>query len=147
MEVLNFKYGESLLKQKLEAASYVVTDVSRSPEYWEKDIDFLVFNPRTVNLATVEVKWDTKISSTNNLYCEYRNINSNGGKGWLAFSQADFIAYGDAAAQVFHFFSLNELKQYISNNQVKKTSCGSDSEGFLVPLAAVTQFGSYRRIN
>ena len=95
----NGKQGESLFKQIMVGRGYTVRDVSNNPEYWYKDIDFIITSPTTGQTKTFEVKWDSRINHTGNLYLELSNIHSQGGKGWFKFCQADMLVYGDAVAQ------------------------------------------------
>jgi hypothetical protein len=60
----------------MESRNYTVEDVSGNPEYWDKDIDFIITSSATGLTKTFEVKWDTRINRTNNLYLELTNINS-----------------------------------------------------------------------
>jgi hypothetical protein len=66
----------------MESRNYRVIDVSNNPDYWSKDIDFIVTSPTSGETKTFEVKWDSRINSTANLNLELSNIHSNGGKGW-----------------------------------------------------------------
>ena len=81
----NGKQGESLFKQIMLERGYSVNDVSNNPEYWYKDIDFIITSPTTGQTKSFEVKWDSRINSTGNLYLEISNIYSQGGKGWFKF--------------------------------------------------------------
>jgi hypothetical protein len=58
------------------ARNYTVEDVSNNENYWDKDIDFILTSPTTGLTKTFEVKWDTRINRTNNLYLELTNVNS-----------------------------------------------------------------------
>ena len=132
--MVNWKQGEQLAKEIMEAKGWEVTDVSNNPDYWYKDIDFIVKNPENGHVITMEIKWDSKINKTHNLYIELTNINSKGGKGWFTFCEADYLAYGDAAARCFYIIPLLELKNKINNNKVqcRTAQCGYDSTGLLV---------------
>lgn len=68
----------------MSARGYSVEDVSNNPDYWHKDIDFIITSP-TGAVKTFEVKWDGCINRTGNLYLELTNIHSRGGKGWFNF--------------------------------------------------------------
>jgi hypothetical protein len=59
--------------------------MTTNPDYWSKDIDFIVTSPTTGDTKSFEVKFDTKISKTNNLYLELGNVHSKGGLGWYRF--------------------------------------------------------------
>ncbi len=72
--------------------------MSGNPDYWYKDIDCFCTSPRTGATKSFEVKWDSRINTTGNLYLELTNVHSKGGRGWFSFCEADYLAYGDAAA-------------------------------------------------
>lgn len=109
------KYGEALFRDRMSSLSYKVNDVSGNPEYWEKDIDFIITSPHTNLTKTFEVKFDSRINSTGNLYLELTNVHSKGGRGWFDFCQADYLAYGDARAEVFYIIPLAELKERVKH--------------------------------
>lgn len=67
----------------MENRNYSVVDVSDNPDYWYKDIDFIITSPTSGETKTFEVKWDSRINRTGNLYIELTNIHSKGGKGWF----------------------------------------------------------------
>lgn len=128
------RYGEILFKQRAEALDYKVEDVSNNPDYWYKDIDFIVTSPTTGAVKTFEVKWDSCIGRTGNLYLEETNIHSKGGEGWFNFCQADYIAYGDAKAKIFYIIPREELKKRASEVRYRQGMCGKDSTGQLLAL-------------
>lgn len=41
----NGKQGERLFKETMAARGYDVVDVSGNPDYWYKDIDFIITSP------------------------------------------------------------------------------------------------------
>ena len=126
--------GERLFSNIMSEKGYSVEDVSGNPQYWYKDIDFIITSPSSGLTKTFEVKWDSRINKTHNLYIELTNVNSKGGKGWFTFCEADYLAYGDAAARCFYIIPLLELKNKINNNKVqcRTAQCGYDSTGLLV---------------
>lgn len=130
----NGKQGENLFKQIMESRSYKVVDVSDSPEFWDKDIDFIITSSTSGATKTFEIKWDSRINKTGNLYLELNNIHSKGGKGWFNFCQADYLAYGDAAAKVFYIIPLLELRERVKKLPYRQATCGQDSIGQLVSL-------------
>lgn len=130
----NGRQGELLFAQTMRDGGYAVVDVSGNPDYWYKDIDFIITSPITNNTRTFEVKWDSRIGQTGNLYLELTNIHSKGGKGWFEFSEADYVAYGDANARIFYVIPLLDLKQRITKLPQKIVNCGYDSTGLLVNL-------------
>lgn len=133
----NGKQGENLFKQIMESRKYQVVDVSDSPEYWEQDIDFIITSPTTGATKTFEIKYDSRIHSTGNLYLELNNVHSKGGIGWFNFCQADYLAYGDAANKVFYIVPLLELKERVKQLPYRQATCGDDSIGQLVALSDI----------
>ena len=133
----NGKLGEQLFKQIMLGRNYIVEDVSNNPEYWDKDIDFIVTSSTTGRTKTFECKWDGRINKTGNLYLELTNIHSKQGKGWFEFCQADYLAYGDAIAQTFYIIPLLELKKKLKTIKTRDAKCGIDSTGLLVSLTDI----------
>ena len=127
------RQGEVLFSRRMSDAGYIVEDVSKNSEYWYKDIDFIITSP-SGNTRTFEVKWDTRINQTGNLYLETANKNSKGGCGWFSFCQADFLAYGDAKSKVFYIIPMAELRARAKQLPDRQASCGADSIGQLVNL-------------
>ena len=95
--------------------NYTVEDVSSNSDYWDKDIDVIVTSSTTGLTKTFEVKWDSRINKTGNLYLELVNMHSKGTKGWFNFCQADYLAYGDAVTQIFYVISLEELREKVKH--------------------------------
>jgi hypothetical protein len=60
----------------MESRNYTVVDVSGNPAYFDKDIDFIITSATSGLTKTFEVKWDSCINRTGNLYLELTNINS-----------------------------------------------------------------------
>lgn len=133
----NGKQGEYLFKQIMESRNYAVNDVSGNPDYWYRDIDFIVTSPTTGAVKSFEVKWDSRINRTGNLYLELTSINSKGGKGWYQFCQADYLVYGDANAKVFYIIPMEQLRQRVKQISCRTACCGGESTGLLVPLTAI----------
>lgn len=130
----NGKEGELLFKQRMEQKGYQVEDVSANEEYWSKDIDFLVTSPTTGQQKSFEVKWDTRINKTGNLYLEFVNKNSQNCSGWFEFTQADYLAYGNAAANTFLIIPMQELRERVKRLPQRLAFCGDDSAGYLVHI-------------
>ena len=133
----NGKQGEKLFQQQMQNKGYKVEDVSNNSDYWNKDIDFIVTSPTTGAVKTFEVKWDSKLNKTGNLYLELVNVNSKGGCGWFEFCQADYLAYGDATTQTFYIIPLLELREKVQHMPKRLAQCGNDSIGQLVALSSL----------
>lgn len=130
------KPGEYEYRHTLREHGYLVEDVSNNPNYWYKDIDCISTNPETGNIATHEIKWDSLISHTGNLYIETRNPRSRNGQGWFNFCEADLLAYGDANNKIFYVIRIPELRAYVNANkeQLKQVRTFDGSEGYALPL-------------
>lgn len=121
----------------MQSRNYGVEDVSGNSDYWYKDIDFIVTSPTTGLVKTFEVKWDSRINQTGNLYLETASAHSKGGKGWFNFCEADFLAYGDAVAGIFYIIPFAALKEKVAGLVCRSASCGNDSIGLLVSLEQI----------
>ena len=134
----NGKLGEQLFQQKMQNKGYTVEDVSNNPDYWYKDIDFIITSPTTGAVKSFEVKFDSRINKTGNLYLELVNIHSKDTKGWFDFCQADYLVYGDSLKQIFYVISLEELRERVKKLPKQIAQCGNDSIGQLVSLKSIS---------
>lgn len=132
----NGKLGERLFKQIMLSRNYTVEDVSNNPEYWDKDVDFILTSPTSGLTKSFEVKWDACINRTGNLYLELTNINSKqwNGEGWWEHCQADYLVYGDACARSFYVIPVAELRERVDTLPFRSARCGYESTGQLVSL-------------
>lgn len=108
----DYRAGEYELKQYLKGNGFKVIDVSGNSAYWHKDIDLIATDASGIT-KTIEIKWDNRICQTGNLYIEYYNDCSKEHKGWINFTQADILAYGDSYNSVFYLFKMDDIKEYI----------------------------------
>lgn len=129
--------GELLFKKRMEQKGYKVKDVSKDSCFWNSDIDFIITSPSTGAVKSFEVKNDSKIHKTNNLYLEVANAHSAGGLGFFEFCEADYLVYGDAVNKRFYVFSLLELKERVKKLPKRYAECKGDSIGLLVDLDSV----------
>lgn len=134
--IKTYNAGEEEFINLFTGAGYQITDVTDKPQYWYKDIDFLVTNPYTDFTFSFEVKWDRRLADTKNLYLETENPRSKGGAGWFVFCEADYLAYGDAVNNCFYIFKMEELRAYVRKNyrSIPKKSTTDGSYGLIVPL-------------
>ena len=134
----NGKQGERLFKEIMESRGYEVQDVSGNPEYWYRDIDFILTSPTSGETKTFEVKWDTKIHTTGNLYLERTSAFTKEpgikGLGWFEWCEADYLVYGDAISGQFYIIPMEELREAADNLPYRSARCGNDSTGQLVSL-------------
>lgn len=132
----DYKLAEKLVYDYYNTnPDYTVTDVTDNPYYWTQDIDLIATNNLTGYTANIEVKYDSKINQTGNLYIEYYNPRSKDNKGWINFTKSDLIYYVDATNNKAYVIDTANIRQYINNNANIKTATTKDgSRGYLVPV-------------
>lgn len=135
------KQGEQLFAQMMRERNYTVEDVSNNPDFWPKDIDFIITSPTTGETKTFEVKWDSNIHYTKNLFLEIENPRSKqwSGDGWWKHCQADYLVYGDAITGLFYIFSMDKLREVVAAQNWRTASTRDGSVGLLVSLAALKE--------
>ena len=133
--------GEHELMWSLREHGYIVDNVTNEPNYWTKDIDFLITPVFGEDIVTsIEVKWDRHLANTGNMFIELENPRSIGGMGWFEFCQADYLAYGDARNRIFYFIKLADLRNYVADHklELKYRTTSDGSYGYLLPLSSVS---------
>lgn len=133
------KQGEQIFCYIMRQRGYKVEDVTYKPQYWDQDIDFIITSPFTGAVKTFEVKYDSRISTTRNLFLEIENIHSKqwNYEGWFNHCKADYLAYGDAAARKFYVIDMTELRKRVDELPQRIAHCGADSTGLLVSLGDI----------
>ena len=133
----NSKQGEQIFKSLMEQRGHIVEDLTAEKPYQIQDIDFRITSPSGIT-KFFEVKYDSKINSTGNLFVEFFNAHNYAGLGWYEFCNADFIAYGDAHTNTFYCFLLEDLRQLISVHKFNVATADNESiAGYLVPLRLI----------
>ena len=128
------KQGEQLFSQIMQSRNYKVKDVSGDPQYWDKDIDFIITSPASGLTKTFEVKWDNYIHKTNNLFIETSNPRSKCGRGWFEFCRADILAYGDSRNKIFYMIEMDKLREFIYSRNLPQIRTGDGACGFLISI-------------
>lgn len=105
------KKGETAAAAALAERGWRTTDLSDSPQYQKQDIDFRA-EKDNINL-TVEVKTDSVINRTGNMFIETRQGNHD---GWYHYCKADIIFYIDSTNKRIYCFSLSSLRKYIDTH-------------------------------
>lgn len=138
--------GELRAYNYLQSCGWTVQDVTQNPQYWDKDIDFVVSSPS--QSLTIEVKWDSRIASTGNMFIETITDLDKSKEGWFTFCQADYIYYGDSQNQLFYVFKTADLRQFVSSNMMEERKAADYnyrgllkkvSQGMLVPIKEFSQ--------
>lgn len=130
------KLGEQIFSRRMAEKGYMVEDVSNNPTFWPKDIDFMITSPFTGAVKGFEVKWDSKIHTTGNLYLETESVYSKQWNydGWWQHCEADYLVYGDAQTRVFYIIPLLELRKRVEELPTRIAHCGNESTGLLISL-------------
>ena len=139
--------GELQLKRYFRLNDYIVDDVSDNSHYWDKDIDLVVYYPHSKDSFTAEVKWDSQISDTGNLFLETQSDIDKKKDGWFNFCEADYIYYGDANKHLFYKINRVSLSMWLMWNKDRlKYRTANDyingvlikqSGGYLVPIEEI----------
>lgn len=138
--------GELRAYNYFQSNGWSVQDVTTYPEYWDKDIDFVVSSD--TSSFTVEVKWDSRIATTGNMFIETVTDLDRCKEGWFSFCQADYIYYGDSVNQLFYVFRTNDLRQFVSSHDMEQRKAPDYnyrgvlkkvSQGMLVPIKEFSQ--------
>jgi hypothetical protein len=124
---LFYQPGELEYKLKAQSKGFEVEYVGDDPDYWSKDIDFILNG----NIA-VEVKWDAWIDKTGNLFIETINPRSKNGIGWYNFIEADYLAYGNSKKNEFYIIKMQDLRNYINQQSPEPIKTGDGAEGYLI---------------
>lgn len=138
--------GELRAYNYFQSNGWSVQDVTANPEYWDRDIDFVVSSGS--QSLTIEVKWDSRIASTGNMFIETVTDLDKCKGGWFTFCQADYIYYGDSVNQLFYVFKTDDLRQFVSSHMMEERKAADYnyrgvlkkvSQGMLVPIKEFSQ--------
>lgn len=128
-----------------EVATYLtnrgnkLTDVRDNKEFQKKDIDYLV-EDRDGRKGSLEIKGDTKFSSTGNIFIEDGCYYPSSGmrKGWSQYCEADYICLYDNNKKIGLIFNWPQLREYAKKDGRNITwddwKDGSTGYATLVPI-------------
>lgn len=145
---MSHRKGEYLANLYLQSQGYAVEDVSLNRNYWNKDIDLIA---RKENKEIkIEVKWDSRIHHTGNMFIETETDVDLNRAGWFKFCEADYIFYGDEKRNLFYIFKNKDLQEFVQKNASHlekrkapdynyKKQIRKISQGFLVPMDEFSQ--------
>ena len=113
--------GEILVYNHLTSNGYNVLDVSKDQQYWTQDIDFIAFKGgRTIK---IEVKYDSWINSTRNMFIELLSDVDKNKCGWIDYCKADYLYYVDANSKVCYIVSVDDVRDYLSKYDFRTKDC------------------------
>ena len=138
--------GELRAYNYLQSNGWSVEDVTQNYEYWDKDIDFVAHSGD--QSLTIEVKWDSRIAQTGNMFIETITDLDKSKGGWFSFCQADYIYYGDSVNELFYVFKTDDLRAFVSQHTMEERKAADYttrgmvkkvSQGMLVPIKEFSQ--------
>lgn len=136
------KRGESLFRDFLEKTGKKCRDVSDDPNYQREDIDFIVEGKSGSGLS-FEVKNDSKIAYTGNIFYESISNVDYGTIGCFEKTKADFIVICSEPENRFYIIRSETLRNFVRNNRESLRYIprveGSNSAGYLVPKSRVSE--------
>lgn len=135
------KQGERLFKRFLEKRGKSCKDVSDNPEYQKDDIDFIVEGKHGREIS-FEVKNDSKISRTGNIFYESISNVDYGTVGCFEKTKADYIVICSEPEKKFYVVKSEVLRRYVRDNKqslryISRVE-GSNSAGYLVPKSSIS---------
>ena len=122
------RVGEELSLNYLTNKGWNVEDVSKNEEYFSLDIDFIAEkNGTTVSL---DVKTEEAMSRTGNMFIEHTLNYENGkiAKGWLFYSQAEYIWHINLDNGVAFAYKLKDMKEYLKKSPIKWGTCRDENK-------------------
>lgn len=136
------RQGEIIVAKALAAKGHKIEDVSLSPSYQYRDIDFLLTkNGKTTSL---EVKNDIRSNDTGNVFIEMFNQNniSRKYKGWFFYCEAQYLAFLQYKHGVAHIIHHDDLIAMVQSGKYREAN-SIDTRGFIIPIEDIKQCGSY----
>ncbi len=110
-----YKYGEELAIKYLKDKGYTVIDRREDSDYWKKDIDITAIKEQ--QSFNIEIKWDNKISKSRALFIELITDIQQNKQGWINYTEADYIFYGDSINHIFYVFSTGDMRKYLKEHK------------------------------
>ena len=143
-----YRQGEEMAIQCLTAKGFDVIDRRDSPEYWKKDIDITA--KKGILQQDIEVKWDSKIYNSNAFFFELIADIEQDQQGWAAYTQSDYIFYGDSKSKVFYVFRTKDMQEFIEQHSAeyetrKATDYNKDGTIRKQSLGAIVPIGLFRK--
>ena len=133
--------GQLLVKQYLQTRGHKVKDLSNNPEYWAKDIDFLVDDTFYMQLKT-----DYRCGKTGNLFLQHELEYFLGDtkEGWFHTSGANYLLYLDIRNGILYLYRLEKLREYVRTHKVISRCCRDANKivyGYCVPIVELRKEG------
>lgn len=132
--------GEDIFESFCSGIGIDFVRVTEDPAWQDKDVDFVVFGDDGVEYL-YEIKNDTKISRTGNVFYEDVSNVEYGTPGCFKKTEADYIVVCSEPNRTMYFLDARALRGFVERNEsaFRRISVvdGSHSSGLLVPLSAL----------
>ena len=109
------KQGERLVSLAFMNMGYLVIDKTMDKEYWEKDIDLIIFD-KDGTKHLFEVKSDWNMAYTGNVVLELTN-KSGDTCGWFNKTQSTHLAFCDMQNRIAYICRTKELRQWVQQHR------------------------------
>lgn len=133
------KQGEALAKQWLDKQGWKCYDISNIETTWKADMDLIAVKGEEPRI--VEVKYDSRIAETGNMFIEILTDKENNVDGWIRNTASNYIMYGDAVKSIFYIMRTTDILDYIQRYkgkyQIKEARERNNSKisvGALIPI-------------
>jgi len=132
------KRAEAEIGSFLQSKGFIVEDVSDSPYHRTIDVDLLITNPNIDNTYKLEIKSDSVINRSNNVFVENLMYRKTGTKNsWYHYCLCDVLGYFDDVKRIIYMIDWSKL-QPVANTFTNRKFWNTKDEcwgsGFLVPL-------------
>lgn len=92
----------------------------------------------------IEVKYDSLINRTGNLFIEFISNVIHPKAGWFSTTKADIIFYGDSVTNDFYAFHMDRLREYINNENRLNIKTVYEKNSKKLSVGAVVPLTSFR---
>ena len=134
--------GEAAIASYLTSRNWQVTDTTKNESFFALDIDFIA--NKGAESRTIEVKTDTAIARTGNLFLEISQDEGSSRKGWALTSEAQYLFYYDLQNKICYCFFMEDMRKATQNSAYRKARCFDNHftrVGVLLPLKeALTKY-------
>lgn len=105
------KKGEQAAREWLETKGWKCYDVSNIDTTWKHDIDIIAVKNEEARI--IEIKYDSRIHYTGNMFIELITDKENNKPGWIETTASNYIMYGDSDNNVFYCMRTTDLRNYL----------------------------------
>ena len=117
------RYAELKFMGHLNRKGISYTDVNDDEEYQKIDVDIVVHGKN--GDVNVEVKSDEGIAKSGNLAIETISSRNIWSKGWIKYTQAEWLVFYVRKMDIFYKFRTTDIKIFMGINHCYEVNAGS----------------------